>query len=157
MILGCVVWLGMFWVWGEYGYFRSQACQSVCVLELSCEGNRDKGNTPGESCEASVSLGNGEVQLCGLYQVQGLLQKQTVVVCRNPELCSWAESLVGCDAGTCYPTLLCELDSAVSSREIACIVPKEKGKWKMYVETAGWKGRIVMLKDLPGLAWTGRC
>lgn len=59
-------------------------------------------------------------------------------------------------AVTCYPTLLCELDSVVSSREITCVVPKEKGKRKMYVETAERKDRIVMLKDLPDLAWTGQ-
>lgn len=113
VILGCMVWLGMwFSVWGEHGYFSSQTCQSVCVLELWCEGSRDKGNTPGESCEGSVSLGNGEVQLHGLYQVQGLLQKQAMVVCRNPELCSWADALVGCGCDLLsYTTLWARLCS----------------------------------------------
>lgn len=79
--------LGISWTWT---FLLSKTCQSVCVFELWCDNSRGEGNVQGESCEGSASMWNGEVQLHGLYWVQGLLQKWAVVMCRS----SWAHAIV---------------------------------------------------------------
>lgn len=84
--------LGVRWTWT---LLLSKTCQSVYVLELWCEDSTDEGNVQDESCEGLLSVWNREVQLHGLYRVQGLLQRWAMVVCWSPELHSWACAIVG--------------------------------------------------------------
>lgn len=79
--------LGISWTWT---FLLSGTCQSVCVFELWCDNSREESNVQGESCEGSAGMWNREVQLHGLYWVQGLLQKWAVVMRRS----SWAHAIM---------------------------------------------------------------
>lgn len=63
--------LGMRWTWA---LLLPKTFQTVYVLELWCEDGRDDSNIQGKSCEGSVSVWSGELQLCGLLCVHRLLQ-----------------------------------------------------------------------------------